>query len=184
MLNGKRNYCMDFVKGILCMCVVVTHCMFPGHLGIIIKDIIRLTVPFFLMVSGYFCYKEGGKTDYLKKIKHIGYITLCASVFYLIVTPLYQKESISISLTSILKLAIFNKPTYLASPLWFLFALLYDYILFALLEKLNLRKLAYLAIPIGFLVHISMAQGLYILGHALPSICYRNFLIYGFPFFH
>ena len=97
IINGRRNYCMDFVKGILCMCVVVTHCMFPGYLGILVKDIIRLTVPYFLMVSGYFCYKEGSKTDYLKKIKHIGYITLCASVFYLIVIPLYQEEGISIS---------------------------------------------------------------------------------------
>lgn len=78
---------------------------------------------------------------------------------------------------------MFNVPIYIAGQLWFLYALLYDYILFALAERWKLRRLAYLAIPVGIAAYILMAQGLYLLGHPLSNLFYRNFLIEGFPLF-
>lgn len=59
--KAKRNYCLDFIKGIACICVVFMHCEFPGILGIVIQCVSRFCVPFFFMVSGYFAYKENVK---------------------------------------------------------------------------------------------------------------------------
>lgn len=180
---GNRNYCLDFIKGIACVCVVFMHCEFPGYLGVLVQSVSRFCVPFFFMVSGYFCYRAQGSTDYRKKIKRIGVIILGAVVFYLIVTPLYQSGGPSITSGSLVKWLILNEPPYIARQLWFLFALLYDYVLFAILEKLKLRKLIYTAIPLGIAVYILAAQGVHLLGYSIPNPYYKNFLIEGFPLF-
>ncbi len=176
----ERNYCLDYIKGLACIFVVFMHCEFPGYLGVFVQCISRFCVPFFFMVSGYFCF--GGRTDYKKKIRHVGTIILGATIFYLLVTPLYT-SGFSITLQDLVKLLVFNVPPYIAGQLWFLFALLYDYMLFALTEKLGLRRLAYLSIPVGIVVYILLAQGAHILGFSIPNLIYRNFLIEGFPLF-
>lgn len=179
-----RNYCLDYIKGIACILVVFMHCEFPGYLGTLVQTFSRFCVPFFFMVSGYFCYRAGGGyTDYRKKIRHVAGITLGAVVFYLIITPLYSSGSISITADSLVKWLVFNVPPYVAGQLWFLFALLYDYILFALVEKFSIRKLAYIAIPVGIAAYILCAQGARLMGISVPNMFYRNFLIEGFPLF-
>ena len=185
MQNEKtvnRNYCLDFIKGIACICVVFMYCEFPGTLGVLVQCVSRFCVPFFFMVSGYFCFKANGEVDYTKKLLHIGKITLFSSLFYLIITPVYGFSG-EITFTKFVYWLVFNTPVYIAGQLWFLFALLYDYILFALLEKSNLRKLSYYAIPLFFALYVFLAQGLHLLGHGIPNMFYRNFLIEGFPFF-
>lgn len=59
MLKEQKqyNYCLDFLKGIACMFVVFMHCEFPGITGIAVQAISRFCVPFFFMVSGYFCFR-------------------------------------------------------------------------------------------------------------------------------
>ncbi len=177
-----RNYCLDYIKGIACIFVVFMHCEFPEYLGVLVQCISRFCVPFFFMVSGYFCYRIRGGISYNKKIRHVAEIILGAVFFYLLVTPLYNSNYV-LTYRRMLIWLLFNVPPYIAGQLWFLFALLYDYILFALFERLKLRKLAYLAIPVGMLAYILAAQGAYLIGHPLPSMFYRNFLIEGFPFF-
>lgn len=39
------------------MFVVFMHCEFPGILGTAVQAVSRFCVPFFFMVSGYFCFK-------------------------------------------------------------------------------------------------------------------------------
>ena len=51
----QYNYCLDFVKGLACIFVVLMHCEFPGVTGVAVQAISRFCVPFFFMVSGYFC---------------------------------------------------------------------------------------------------------------------------------
>ena len=81
--SGNRNYCMDFIKGIACICVVFMHCEFPGQLGVVVQAVSRFCVPFFFMVSGFYCF--GNDTSKVKKkILHILKITIGASIFYLL----------------------------------------------------------------------------------------------------
>ncbi len=81
-----RNSCLDWIKGIACVFVVFMHCEFPGRLGTVVQCISRFCVPFFFMVSGYFAWYEKPKQPrYGAKLRHIGFITLCAVLFYLAV---------------------------------------------------------------------------------------------------
>ena len=180
--NDKRNYCLDFAKGIACILVVFMHCEFPGYLGIFMQCIARFSVPLFFMISGYFCYKKNGTADYKKKIRHILDIIIYGSVLYGILAIVLQ-ELHPLTLKMIMNWIIFNTPTIIASQMWFLFALLYDYILFAFIEKHHLHKFAYLCIPFFILVYIFMAQGLHLMGIEIENMRYRNFLIEGFPLF-
>lgn len=80
----EYNYCLDYIKGIACIFVVLMHCEFPGILGIAVQAVSRFCVPLFFMVSGYFCYKpimqvHVGEKSYIRKIKHvfkIGYVVV------------------------------------------------------------------------------------------------------------
>lgn len=184
---SKKNYCLDFIKGIACICVVFMHCEFPGILGTIIQCVSRFCVPFFFMVSGYFCYYEDGRTNVaVKKIKHIGKIILWASAFYVVwalVKCIPGGGYFSVSLKSVIYFAVFNQPVIIVGQLWFLFALLYDYVLYGFVEKLKLHKLAYVLIIILIASYIVLAQGAHLLGISIPNMVYRNWLIEGFPLF-
>ncbi|MGN0182428.1 MAG: acyltransferase family protein [Candidatus Ornithomonoglobus sp.] len=186
----KYNYCLDFIKGIACICVVLMHCEFPGALGTYIQTISRFCVPFFFMVSGYFCFYEGGikAKSRVLKIKHIFKITIAASVFYVLVAVTArfvfgEEGALNVSLRNIFNLIVFNEPVVIAGQLWFMFALLYVYIMYAIIEKLKLVKLAYCFIPILIAVYIAAAQGAHLIGISIPNFYYRNFLIEGFPLF-
>ncbi|MBQ3426756.1 MAG: acyltransferase [Clostridia bacterium] len=182
------NYCLDFIKGIACICVVFMHCEFPGIMGTAIQSISRFCVPFFFMVSGYFCYYEDktrAKSTWLK-IKHILMITAVASLFYAITAVITAKitgKTLNVSINQILYWLVFNNPSIIVSQLWFLFALIYVYIMYAVVERFNLYRLAYIMIPILLLIYTVMAQGAHLAGVSIPNMYYRNFLIEGFPLF-
>ena len=57
MEQKHYNYCLDFIKGLACIFVVLMHCEFPGVTGVAVQAISRFCVPFFFMVSGYFCFR-------------------------------------------------------------------------------------------------------------------------------
>lgn len=65
----QHNFCLDFIKGIACICVIFMHCEFPGTLGVVVQCMSRFCVPFFFMVSGYYSF-YGGKAS--KKKNGIG----------------------------------------------------------------------------------------------------------------
>lgn len=56
MSSKHYNPCLDFIKGIACICVIFMHCEFPGVVGIVVQAVSRFSVPLFFMVSGYFCF--------------------------------------------------------------------------------------------------------------------------------
>lgn len=179
----NRNYCLDFVKGIACIFVVFMHCEFPGRLGILIQCVSRFCVPFFFMVSGYFCYNEDTPINFGKKIKHIFWITCGATVLYAVLALLCGDGINSVTVKQIVYWLFFNQPIIIVGQMWFLFALLYDYILFAMIEKLKWQKLSKIYIFIGIGAYIALAQGAYLLDITISNPIYRNFLIEGFSLF-
>ena len=190
---GKQyNYCLDFIKGIACIFVVLMHCEFPGRLGIVVQTISRFCVPIFFMVSGYFCFKEGaGKVDYQasfrKKTGHIFRITLYACLFYLLFVLVQQfiwgDQNLHISLAKVVKWLVFNDPFIVAGQYWFLFALLYVYIMYALINRVGAWKIIYPFAGVMLLAYYCLAQGAHLAGVHFPNMVYRNFLIEGFAFF-
>lgn len=183
-----HNYCFDFTKGIACICVVFMHCEFPGRLGIMVQAVSRFCVPFFFMLSGYYSYyDEEGRYNAHRKITHIAQITVFASLFYffvIVVWNLLFSNRLSFPLYSeFINWLIFNQPVLISGHLWFLYALLYDYILFSLAYRLKLVTKAMYMIPILILAYIALAQAAHLAGVKIPNMIYRNFLIEGFPLF-
>lgn len=185
--HSNRNYCLDFVKGIACICVVFMHCEFPGKLGILVQCVARFCVPYFFMVSGYFSYyKDGRKFPAQRKIKHIFTIVAAVSIFYLMF-GLFQKVFMDVGFTvsakDIIYFALLNKPIIIVSQMWFLFALLYVYIIYAIVDKMKLQRIAYYMVPVLIGMYIILAQGMHLMGFSIQNPVYRNFLIEGFPLF-
>ena len=67
-VNIMRNKSLDAGKAMAAFGVVFIHVSFPGQTGQIIKALARSAVPFFFMVSGYFCYYNRRNTDRGKRI--------------------------------------------------------------------------------------------------------------------
>ncbi len=194
----QYNYCLDFLKGIACIFVVFMHCEFPGLMGTAVQAISRFCVPFFFMVSGYFCFrpllpetnplqeKENASRN-RKKIIHIGKITLYASLFYLVFVLLIQlvfhNRDFTVTGKDVVYWVVFNQPRVIAGQYWFLFALLYAYILYGILERFNLRRFAYVLAAIMFVGYFILAQGMYLAGVSVPNCYYRNWLVEAFPYF-
>ena len=200
----QYNYCIDFLKGIACIFVVFMHCEFPGLMGIAVQAVSRFCVPFFFMVSGYFCFNpllqqvdnqqsgilQNQITNSLvikKKVLHIAKIILYASLFYLAFVILQQlvfhDQDIRITRKSFFSWLVFNEPKVVAHQYWFLFSLLYAYVFYGILERFNLRRFAYVLAAIMFMVYIFLAQGLHLAGVKIPNLYYRNWLIEAFPYF-
>lgn len=189
MENARvRNSCLDWIKGAACFFVVFMHCEFPGKLGVLVQCVSRFCVPFFFMVSGYFAWYEKPKRPrYAAKLRHVGCITLFAVLFYLCVNCLRSGFSwirlTDWSSVNWLKFLLFNEPNFVAGQLWFLFALFYVYVLWAITDRLKLYRFAYPMIPVLLSAYLLLAQGAYCLGFRIPNYLYRNFLIEGFPLF-
>lgn len=117
---------------------------------------------------------------------HIGKITLYASIFYLVFQLLrsfFAPIDFSISGLQLFNWAVFNTPRIIAGQYWFLFALLYAYIFYGILERLGLRKFAYVLAAVMFVIYICLAQGAHLFGIKIPNMIYRNWLIEAFPYF-
>ena len=198
----QYNYCLDFIKGIACVFVVLMHCEFPGLMGTAVQAISRFCVPFFFMVSGYFCFrplaqlannngtesdKRGKPQRIVKKVVHIAKITLYASLFYLafvlILQVFFHNQNMTITGKDVVNWVVFNQPRVVAGQYWFLFALMYAYVFYGILEHFNLRRFAYLLAAVMFVVYIVMAQGLHLAGVKIPNCYYRNWLVEAFPYF-
>jgi len=183
------------------MFVVFMHCEFPGIMGTAVQAVSRFCVPFFFMVSGYFCFKPlavstelktgkamaGGGTLIGRKLKHIGKITFWASVFYLAFVLFQQlclhNQNFLLSEREIFNWLVFNEPKIIAGQYWFLYALLYAYAFYGILECLRLRKFAYILAAMMFVVYVVMAQGVHLADYHVPNMLYRNWLVEAFPFF-
>lgn len=200
----QYNYCLDFIKGIACIFVVFMHCEFPGLTGVAIQAISRFCVPFFFMVSGYFCFRpliEGPdnksaavsnkeKFNSLiirRKVIHIAKIALYASLFYLgfvlLQYTIFHNINFTMTARQLFNWVVFNEPRVIAGQYWFLFALLYAYVFYGILERFNLRRFAYFLAALMFLVYICLAQGTHLAGLKIPNMAYRNWLVEAFPYF-
>ena len=191
-----RNCTLDMVKAISAYAVVLLHVHFPGNAGIIANVLARFAVPVFFMVSGYFCFR-GDDTEFVrtgKKIRHVLKLMLVAfpvcCLWELIqnhIDGASQKEWLEalVSGEHIRQFLLYNNSSQVKWHLWFLPALLYCYLLFALTARFRLCKQAYVLIPVLLLIHFGMEEFSTFLfpEKHFRVMQFRNYLFTGFPFF-
>lgn len=189
-----RNHVLDAEKAVAAYMVVFLHLHFPGVTGEIFNAAARFAVPFFFMISGYFCWRKDGRTGERLpgKIRHTFFLCLTSFGFYIVwqwtqhiidgrspvlwFQEMFEKENIRDFL-------YYNNTTALKWHLWFLPALLYCYLLFFAVEKLRVQKLAEILIPILLLCHFYMEEAAIFTGNEYRVMEFRNYLYTGFPFF-
>ena len=142
MENREHYKSIDFFKGICCIACVFIHYNFPDILGIGVRTISRIAVPFFFFVSGFFLLNNNYNIQndrLLNKIKHIKNIVWNTICFYSIFCVLWHMLMYKnwdfwmfvqekVTGATILKFLITNDP-FVYAHLWFMFALLYCYFL-------------------------------------------------------
>lgn len=200
-MNDKRNYLLDFCKGVATVGVALVHFRFPGITGKVMSSVGTAGVILFFLISGYFAYSEDDEAacgKLIKRFKRNLVITLIAVSVYFVFTAV--RGAVSGDFAD--WIAEFNDPVlYLrmivmgdlevinGDPLWFMPALLYSYLILWCIHKLRIKKAAYIAMPFLLLLRIGMEtytnsfgadwhlSGNFLVG-ALPVMLLGHFIAY------
>ena len=201
-INKKtHNITLDFVKGLACFFILWMHTNSGGIVNSIIVCVARFGIPVFFMVSGYFTYRENVKnfTKVLqKKIIHIVKLIIIATLVYIVWSSIFQPiinngqpQDLSVYFKPLLRLKVLiNLLVLNVNPfggiLWFLNALLYCYLLWLLIAKINNKKIIYI-IGIAILLLGIIARGFILYKNLIPEEVninfFSNWLFMGLPFF-
>ena len=187
----KRNIYLDAIRGVACFLVIFGHRPFPGTVGHIISAIARAGVAIFFIISGYYTYNTN--PDIMRKRMpyktiHTLKILLYALLYYLVWESFIRWVGSGLSSTfDWITNHVLNPYTWylalvwdrdpVAGHLWFLFALVRCYILFAILLMLRLEKYA------PALSVICLSATLVMQGANMETFYFRNGWFYGMGFF-
>lgn len=185
--RGKSEHLIDCMRLLMAFLVVCIHYPFEGKIGQIIFCFGKVAVPFFLVVSGYFCY-SGDSDCFIGRIKkQAGRIFMISAgagflygYLYLIGNKLGfidAKIQTLITEKSLIHLLVYNESP-VAPHLWFLGSLFYALILMLIVTKLNIDKYVMYISPIliGIYVYLSYV------GKAEYYVI-RNALLVTWPYF-
>lgn len=150
----------------------------------------RWAVPMFFLISGYFSY--GKKADTVKRRiqRMFGLFVLANGVYFLWKLANLRMEGI-LSVRAVqslfageplLKWLIWNQSPFMGH-LWFLGALLYCYLFYALLVHKGWEERCYPLIPVCLTGNLLLGVALPVLGQEISFLYVRNFWLTGLPFF-
>lgn len=199
MAEKKKNYFLNYLKGLACFGVVFFHVKLQNYmLDGIIQAMFRFAIPLFFMVSGYFCDtsdREKLEKKLPGKCKHILWISCIGCVYYFAfhmliaifgdshggVEDILYLFKYFFNGKALLHWIVFNQDPFI-NILWFTFALLYCYLLLWLINHFNWYEKVFWMIPVLIGVHMVMGNVLALFGMAANKLYYRNFLFFGLPF--
>lgn len=169
---------------VLFSCIVSS----PEMWGLLYKRSAVSLFPFSLWFRGISVssqIKMGGGYDnslIQRKIGHVSKIVLWSFLFY-VLFAFVMKGTYTVTRYEVFAFGIFNQPFIVVGHLWFLFALLYDYLAFGLIWKADKINWFYCLSAVLIVVYICIAQGAHLLGLKIQNMYYRNWLVEGLPFF-
>lgn len=198
-ITRKRNDMLDAGKTLACLAVILIHCVFPSKIGILLRTLSKFGVPFFFAISGYF-----NKGPVTRKLKHIGFLCVLTELLYfvfdgariilknIILSPELVGGKL-LTLGAIFRNVVFNSP-FTRPHLWFLYALLYCYLMSAVMQRVNnkIKLVLSLTLIMAFTVTSELAGVIGInnrLDFELPtgeiagSYIYNLFIFRAYPFF-
>lgn len=176
----KENYSSLYILKALCAFMVVfIHTYKYGTLQTLSQPFVRIAVPCFFMISGYFMISRDGfvSKDKIKKILiKIFKITVWAELLHVVISLLcgYSFE------TPLLNILLGDPVVYFGTHLWYLVAYLEALIFFLIIPS---RYIKYIYYFIPFLVIMNLLSGRYhslIPENHLPVI-HRSFMYTALP---
>ena len=182
----KENSCLNFLKGIACLTVVLQHCPIPGIIGDGIIYALRFPVPVFFMVSGYFCFYR--ELEWIKKawMKILKLLTaseiLCGIVSFIVLDESMAEQLQKLSLWDH-PLRTFLCGTLFNGTLWYLYAMLWTWLILYCIKRRNCIHQSYILIPVLLAVHISVRLFIQKTGDIeVWAYLFRSAFLYGIPF--
>ena len=173
-----RNYSIDSLKMICAILVVLIHSQF------LFKDIVfpllRIAVPIFFMISGYFIYDENNAGLKINRsIKSIFSIFIWSNILFLFFKEVFSVAHHAVYVpdtNELIKFIVFNEDPF-GWHLWYIGAYLYLLVIVRFINKHNKWTLLFKSIPVLLIVHLALSYS------GVDRIYYRNFLLMGLPFF-
>lgn len=152
-LNFSSIYCLKAIGAFFVICI---HCYDPWQ----IFPIIRTAVPFFLMISGFFLYKDNLKNSLDKcknAFKKIFWLTVYANIFYYLVFYVPHNIIPLKSVKSIIEFIAVGSS--LGFHLWYLNAYLETLLIVIIALHFNILKFVWYTIP--FFIILGLICGKY-----------------------
>ena len=169
LINGKKSalalqgtedkhiHSIDVMRIVMAFSVVTIHWPFDGKAGDVFITYGKTAAPFFLVIAGYFLFREDNKEMMRRLLKQTGRIAIfyvASNVFYGALSALYEivvNGSIKgmnqyFTSKSITDFLLYNLSPF-SEHLWFLGSLLYALLIMLLLNKLKVLKYAMFAAP-------------------------------------
>ena len=192
-VSTQRNHGIDILKFFCAFLVLLGHTGYPGK--IYIDPFVRIAVPVFFMVTGFFYEKTASRGKCIKQIKKVLIIIAISDVLYvlkdlftcIVIDHTTIREALICSLPVSFKDwigFIFFNESKISGHLWYLYAILYVLVLFLILNKKKNIRSFYPLIPILLIFNFIMGNYCGVIFHyTVPLIFSRNFLFVGVPFF-
>lgn len=186
-LDSQREYFIDCMRLLMTFFVVFIHSPFGGKAGEIFFCFGKMAVPFFIVVSGYFCFSD--KTEIFKQrikkqAKRIFMFCVGANFLYVYLYLIGNKLGLipvgiqkQVNDSSIVDLFLYNQSP-VADHLWFLGSLFYALILMLVLIKIKFHKHILFLAPVLLCIYLYLAYN-----GGGDFIRYRNVLIVTLPYF-
>ena len=168
LLSQEKIHSLQVMRIIAAFLVVSIHIPFHGNIGSFTIAFGKIAVPFFLVICGYFLYRESNDEFLLrikKQFKNILYLTLISNTFYLLLSLIFSSFNGSINLfghtyltmENLKNLLLWNMSPF-ADHLWYLGSLLYALILLMAMVKLNIHKYIFFLAPILLTIYITLSR--------------------------
>ena len=183
------------LKAICAFLVVIIH--FPMKYGYYFYPIVRIAVPCFFMISGYFLYSDNREklmSNLKRALRKTLQVTIWAYVFYFLVELflflIFKNNTLDIPSHTLLYYIVAGPSIGGSSHLWYLIAYIETLIIALICAKTNTIKVLWWLFPIGLILNLLIGKYSFILPPidfsvvGLPKyIAARNFITLGIPAF-
>lgn len=176
-MERSRNYSIDSLKFYCALAVVLIHSQF------LFKDVVlpllRVAVPIFFMISGYFIYGEKAEQRIKKAITKISLILAWSTLLFAFLKEIFLIVHHNVYVPNaqdLVNFFVFNENPF-GWHLWYIGAYLYVLIIVWVIARYDKWMLLFKSVPILLIILLFLS---YI---SVERIYYRNFLFMGLPFF-
>ena len=185
--SGNKLHAVSVLKLLMALMVIQIHT--PSSWRAFSMPLLRIAVPVFFMMSGYFILLDNGTfslSRISKSIRKIGLIILSANIVYLALyaTVLYRNGQDIIAELSSIRLwidAIFLGGSF-GFHLWYLTAFMETLIVIFFAVKFHKEKILFWLVPIGLLLNLLTGGYSFLVTRETLGIDWsRNFLTVGIP---
>ena len=184
---GQRTHSIDCFRLIACFLVVNIHFPFPGEMGNILIAYGKTAVPFFLVICGYFLYREDDEL-FLERIKKqtkkLLILTILANLLFMIFDYIvlagtgmgWSFPAKYLNATAVMNFILYNESSF-AGHLWYLGSLLYALVILYFIAQAKAHKIAMFLSPVLLGIYIYLSKT-----GPEPFFVYRNAVLVTLPY--